>query len=350
MLLQKDLVDVVGSGAVLLGPAVSCDGFHAERDVRVQSHIHLDHMSDFTTSLTGDVLMTEPTRLLLQAQYPSLEFCQQVHTMGPDQTWENDSVSIELVSSNHMLGAVQTKVTMDDGVSLGYSGDFGWPLKRIIQVDALVMDATYGNPASKRHYTQQMAQEALCELVVAKLREGPIHLMGDSGPLDRALNLLMMEDIIAETPIVGSPRHAWSFDVHRRYGIHLPEVLLEGSAEASAVVRDQNQSFVRLWSLHSQQINDGLYPGSLIKLTKFQTLKEPIEEIFDKYFVVGLSNHADFEETMEYVSQSGAQYVVTDNVRCSSGDRGQELANIIEAELGIEARCSTNQKSRAWGR
>lgn len=344
---QGHVVDVTGSGAVLLGPRVSCDGFHAQRGIRVQSHIHMDHMGSFSTSLTGDVLMTEPTRLLLQAQFPSIEFCRQVHSLGFRQTWRKGSVSVELVSSNHMLGAVQTKVTMDDGTRLGYSGDFGWPLDDIIEVDALVVDATYGSPDSKRFYTQQLAQEALCELVTAKLREGPIHLMGDSGPLDRALHVLMMEDVIQGVPVVGTRKHSWSFDVHRRYGIQLPEVLIEGSVEAFKA--SQSESFVRLWNLHSHQINDGLYAGSIIKLTKFQTLREPVEQTWGHGFVVGLSNHADFEETMEYVRRTGAQLVITDNVRCNTGGRGEILAKMICEELHVEAHCSTNQKSRSWG-
>ncbi len=292
--------------------------------------------------------MTEPTRHLLEYQFPSLEFCEQVHVLAKGDAWNYGAVSIELVSSNHMLGAVQTKVTTDDGVRLGYSGDFGWPLDEIIQVDALVVDATYGDPGSRRPFTQQLAQEALCELVIAKLREGPIHLMGDSGPLDRALHLLKMEDVIAGVPVVGSRRHAWSCEVHRQHGLDLPQVVVEGSIEASDAARDG--SFVRLWSLHSQQINDGLHLGSQIKLTKFQTSEEPVQQTWEQCFVVGLSNHADFEETMEYIARSQAQLVVTDNVRCNSGGRGEILANVITEQLGIDARCSTNETSHAWGR
>ena len=43
-------VDVGGSGAVLLGPSVVCDGFQIGRPVRVQTHVHDDHMGDFERS------------------------------------------------------------------------------------------------------------------------------------------------------------------------------------------------------------------------------------------------------------------------------------------------------------
>ena len=38
------------SGAVSLGPNVVCDGFLLSAKVRVQTHIHIDHMDSFETS------------------------------------------------------------------------------------------------------------------------------------------------------------------------------------------------------------------------------------------------------------------------------------------------------------
>ena len=43
-------VDVTRNGAVLLGPEVVCDGFHCKRSVRIQSHVHEDHLVDFDRS------------------------------------------------------------------------------------------------------------------------------------------------------------------------------------------------------------------------------------------------------------------------------------------------------------
>ena len=144
-----------------------------------------------------------------------------------------------------MLGAAQTKVTLGDGTRLGYSGDFGWPLDEVIQVDALVVDATYGNPASRRPYTQQQAQEGLCELISTELRRGPIHLLGDSGPLDRALHMLMAEEVAYAVPVVGSKWHHWSRDVHKRYGIEQPKIHIENTQQARDAM--QEGSYIRLW-------------------------------------------------------------------------------------------------------
>ena len=86
-----------------------------------------------------------------------------------------------------------------------------------------------------------------------------------------------------------------------------------------------------------------------MKLTKFQCPSEPVERIGPRTFVVGFSNHADFDGTMEFVAGTGAQIVITDNVRGNKGGRGEMLANSIDAQLGIRSYSSTNHQSRAWG-
>lgn len=340
-------LDVRGSGAVVLGPGVTCDGFHADRDIRVQSHVHLDHMRDFSTSLGGEVFMTRPTRELLDHRFPALEYASNVHLLEYGERWKGENVEIELVSSNHMIGAAQVKVTLDGGVTLGYSGDFGWPLENVIQVDGLVVDATYGKPSLRGDYSQQRVQEAFCELVIESLTEGPVHLLADTGPAERGLQLLMMQDVIGTTRVVGSERSGVSAAVHRRYGYQLPDILVEGSAAATDALRDGH--YVRLWSLHSREINDGLSPGTVIRLTKFGAGNEPIRCHGEGSYTVGFSNHADFGGTMDYVAKTGASVVVTDDVRGKEGGRAQHLASAIRSELRVEAYTSTNYSSRAWG-
>ena len=346
--MDPSLLDVHGSGAVILGPSVTCDGFQADRCIRVQSHVHLDHMWDFSTSLSGEVFMTRATRELLEHRFPALEFSSNVHVLEFGKPWKGQNVALELASSNHMLGAAQVRVTLHDGSTVGYSGDFSWPLDDVIQVDGLVVDATYGKPSRRTSYSQQQVQEEFCELVMRSLKVGPVHLMADTGPAERALQLLMIEDIIGSTQVVGSRRAQVSTLVHCRHGYQLPNVLVEGTVEATEAL--QHGHYVRLWGLHSREINDGLYPGTVIRLTKFWTGDEPVQRIADRNYVVGFSNHADFDGTIEYIARTGASVVVTDDVRGSDGDRARHLAEAVQSELrGVKARPSSNYTSRAWG-
>jgi hypothetical protein len=43
------VVNVSGSGAVLLGEVITCDGFQYGYPIRVQTHCHMDHMDGFDT-------------------------------------------------------------------------------------------------------------------------------------------------------------------------------------------------------------------------------------------------------------------------------------------------------------
>ena len=149
-----DLIDVMGSGAVILGPDVTSDGFHQDRRVRVQTHIHTDHMGDFSTSKSRDLVMSIPVKDLLARDHPDFHFRANIHALQPGETWSYGGATIALQPAGHMLGASQVVVELSDGRRLGYSGDFSWPLDRPIEVNALVVDATYGSPDSDRSYDQ----------------------------------------------------------------------------------------------------------------------------------------------------------------------------------------------------
>jgi len=340
-------IDVLGSGAVLLGPKVTCDGFHADRPVRVQTHIHSDHMAEFTTSLRGEVVMTKATMDLLEHDHPALPSRTNVQTLKYAEVCMYEGHRIQLLSSDHMLGAAQVKVSLEDGMTVGYSGDFSWPLDEIMKVDALVVDATYGNPSSPKRCSQGVVQEALVNLVRAKLRHGPVHLMADTGPVERALLVLAMSDVIEGVPVLGSSRICWYAKVNQTHGRPLPCIIPDGSEKARDALRDG--CYLRIWSLNSRLPNDGLYDGTAIRLTKYRTTHEPFEQIGNDVFHIGFSNHADFSGTIEYVEATGAQYVVTDNHRGHRDNRAEHLARALRAQLKIAARVSSNLESREWG-
>ena len=82
-------------------------------------------------------------------------------------------------------------------------------------------------------------------------------------------------------------------------------------------------------------------------MSAFMSRKDdPVLEYTDRSYRVALSNHADFNGTLEYVEATGAKFVVTDNTR---GGHPLELALAIRARLGIEARPSSQEYTREWG-
>ncbi|MCY4419973.1 MAG: hypothetical protein OXC42_01770 [Gammaproteobacteria bacterium] len=338
-------IDVIRSGTVILGPDVTCDGFHCNRDVRVQTHIHSDHMADFETSKGRVLVMSPCVRELLTFDHPDFEFRTNIRELSAGDQFHYGNSTISIVAAGHMLGASQVLVVLDDGTRLGYSGDFSWPLDKVIKVDALVVDATYGKPGSGYNYSQTEVEEKFVELSKKLLGNGPIHLMAHTAVIERALMILSTADIQDSVPIIANRKLCASIKVHQKYGWPIDEPICVDTKDGHNALA--NGRYVRCWQLSEGGRVDGIVEGSTVKLSKYRA-EQPVMQYGDQAYRCGLSAHADFAGTLEYVEKSGAQYVVTDNCR-GRNDRGRILANVLSNELGIKCRPSSNARVHKWG-
>lgn len=337
-------IDVLGSGAVLLGNQVVCDGFHRRHQARVQTHVHDDHMGDFDTSKGfQDLFMSEETLQLLIAEFNAdLLIRDNLYPLPARTRHKVGTCWVTLIPSGHMFGAVQVLVETPDGVRLGYSGDFHWPLEPedILQCDALVVDSTYGSPRSVREYSQEQAETCLLELVYAKLKTGPVHIQAHRGTIQRALQLIGGN---VGVPIVCSERLCKEVSVYQQFGCALGTVLPLRSPAAKDAI--SSGAYVRLYS-KGDKVPVQLDRGVGITLSAYMARRnDPVMEYTERAYRVALSNHADFRGTLEYVHATKAKYVVTDNTRT----HGVELAEAIRERLGVDARPSSNFQSHEWG-
>jgi putative mRNA 3-end processing factor len=335
-------IDVFSSGTVVLGRRVSCDGFHRDYEVRVQTHVHSDHMDNFDTSKGyQNILMSEPTRWLLICEFNAdLPYRENVYAvdMGVPTVVGGDEVT--LLHSGHMLGSVQVAVTLPGGMRVGYSGDFRWPLDEVIEADALVIDSTYGSPERKREYTQEQAEERFLGLVLGRAMRGPVHIKAHRGTIQRALQILSGQ---VNCPILGSARLCCEVEVSREHGYAIENICLTNSEEGRTHLK--SGKFIRFYGTGDEypvQIKQG---SSIILSAYMARPHDPVMEYSDISFSVALSNHADFVGTLEYIKATKAKYVVTDNTR----GHGAELALEVYRQLGIPARPSTTTHSREWG-
>ena len=226
-------IDVTGKGAVLLGAKVSCDGFHYGWPIRVQSHVHTDHMDAFDTSKGNQLILTsEETRELLISQYDAdLPYRNNLVALGSGIPYEVDGTSITLAPTGHMLGSVQVLVETE-GMRLGYSGDFQWPTERVFEVDALVLDSTAGSPRKTRKYSQGFAEERLLELVSERLKAGPIELLAFRGTLHRAMQVLAAN---IDCPLVGSDELECELEVYRQFGYAIDPLVASAPEDARCI-------------------------------------------------------------------------------------------------------------------
>src|ERR1700722_2853370 len=123
------------SSAVVLGEHVCCDGFYVEAEVRVQTHVHEDHVSKFDSSLgVQQVYALEGTRdLLIAEKNATLDIHVNFKGVSPRERILVPDGNLFLVDSGHMLGSAQALLVHDDGYRTGYSGDFAWPIDDVIE-------------------------------------------------------------------------------------------------------------------------------------------------------------------------------------------------------------------------
>ena len=336
-------VDVAYNTAVRLGPSVTSDGFDIDRPIRVQTHWHNDHMRGFGSSKRGELVMSRWTVELLKEKHPDLGIRANVHILELGEPHEVDGATIKLESSSHCLGAVQVAVKVANGKWVGYSGDFSYPIDSVISVDELVVDATYGDPATNRTYSQLEAEDVLRMHVQLALREGPVQIFAQGGVAERALAVL--HEVIGEVPVLAGKRMCHAAEVYRMASYPLPRVHDADSEEGLRFIRDNH--YLRLWG-HGQSMPNDSLPGTVFRLTKFAA-EEAIKQEGDRLYRVGLSNHAGFEQTMKYVERTGAKFVLTDGTR-SSPQKARALAAAIARELDVEARPATPQRTLEYGK
>ena len=325
--MSRSVVDVLESGAVCLGLNVVCDGFAHGYPFRVQTHVHEDHMGDFDKSKGyQDLFMSPGTyELLVADRNAELEYRSNLYQVihGNDRVLDDGS-ALSLISSNHMLGACQVVLELPSGLRIGYSGDFGWPMDEVIQVDQLVVDSTYGSPNSVRGYTQAEAEERLLEIVSSRLRHGPVHIQAYRGTIERALQVISGN---VGAPIVATERRIQEINVYQNHGLATEEVFSVNSDEGKRALAER--SYVRLYAKGDELKNEPAR-GTKIKCSAFMVDRDtPVKQFSDGNYSVALTNHADFHETLEYIAATGAKTVVTDNTR----NHGVELAMAIKARF-----------------
>ncbi len=334
------IVDVLRSGAVCLGSHVVCDGFAEGYPFRVQTHIHEDHMSEFDKSKGfQDLWMSPETYALLVAERNAdLEYRDNLHRIPRGEVHTlKDGSKLSMLPSNHMLGSCQVALELSNSRKIGYSGDFGWPIKQVIEVDELVVDSTYGGPDSKRGYTQGEAEDCLLNLVSTRLRYGAVHIKAHRGTIERALQVLAGN---IHAPIMGSEQLIREVEVYQKHGLAGGRLEMVSSDASQYAMKEG--PYVRLYSKGDSFDNEP-FDGTSIVCSAYMMANadHPLRTHSDRSYSVALSNHADFNETIEYVQATRAKKVVTDNTR----SHGIDLAIAINKLLrGVNAEPSTNSR------
>jgi putative mRNA 3-end processing factor len=121
--------------------------------------------------------------------------------------------------------------------------------------------------------------------------------------------------------------------VYQNFGINLGNLLPLESNEAQELIKKGERHII--FHLLGRELR--LLPKDIhytkINVSRWRA-KEPFYQISSDYYMIALSDHADFEGILEYVQASEPQFVITDNSR---GGHASSLAEEIQQRLKIQS-------------
>jgi putative mRNA 3-end processing factor len=320
---------VTKTGAVLLGDSVACDAFEASRPLRVVTHAHADHLGGLRKSIKccEKVLMTPATRDLAETLNESLKLRSEcVQTLKYNKPMRFGDETITLHRADHILGACQVLVEDAGGIRVAYSGDFRIEDTPVVESDVLVVEATYGTPSCRRCFDVDV-RELLVSMIERRLRGGTVYVFGYYGKMQEVMALLRKADV--EVPFVMPERVYEVSKVCVKHGMKLGCLSLATDSEGRELL-DGNLPCVAFYHMNARR-QVGLRNARIcVSGWEFQT---PCRQIGENEFLVALSDHSDFDGLIEYVKQSKAKKVITDNYR----SHGSVLAKELVKRLGVSA-------------
>lgn len=333
-LIKQGLVDIKSNGAILLGRNFVIDGYW-DRMVRVITHIHSDHTRDLSRSLqrSSMIVMTHATlellyeimnlsvadRVLLSQKAMPLNY-------GEKACIENECIT--LIESDHIIGSAQVLIE-SNGLRLGYTGDFKLGRTPIMKdLDVLVIEATYGSPKYRRRFKHDV-ERLLIDVIEDGISRGvPIRIYGYHGKLQEVMEIIRRHGITV--PFIMPPKIYRVTKIAVKYGYKIDNFYNMYSQEGRDIASSNNYI---LFMHMNRAIERDLRSGVNIILSGWE-FSEPIKRVDDNTWLVAFSDHADFDELIEYIVKASPKHLVIDNSREGAAE---ELAEVVRREYGIDA-------------
>lgn len=326
---------ITSSGAILLGSYVVSDGSEWDREVAIVTHIHADHITHFERCLGFyDLIFCSPQtkELLITLKGDWLRLRRNLIALPYKKPYLYKEERITLYPAKHILGSAQVLVEDKDGVRIVYTGDFDFPNTNPIKTDILVLDATFGDPAQIARCSRDEIIDRLISLVKKELQTSSVCILAHRGKLQEVMSIL--NEVGITIFFLCAPDIFRMSMVYQKYGAGVGNVIsLEDNAAQEIIQKGQRHIIFHLLGRRLQLLPKGIH-YTKIRVSRWGT-KEPYYTIADDYYVVALSDHADFNGTLEYVRECKPKLVITDNYRAGSAD---SLATEIRNQLHVEAK------------
>lgn len=284
----------------VLKSVVSLDRIDSEANFDFISHAHTDHI--YAVRRSKNAITSDETADLIEAAY-GLNSCRA--TDMPEST--------AMLDSGHMLGSKQLCVDSELYGRTVYSGDFQTDPVRsakpieITDCDTLIIDSTYPRPDV--HFKDRAEVESeIIGWVEKSVDEGIVlfksYAMGKAQELVKILNKGGIKPAVSD-------RISRINSVYRKHGVEMECFpLFDGGECQNNDFYDKN--FVAI-------VESGKFAETAMTLHRAygKIVFTAVATGFAEYFRLGtdaqfgLSDHADFARSVEYIERSGAKRVFT---------------------------------------
>jgi len=266
------------------------------------SHAHSDHVK---LSKSAQFIATPQTVDLVKMRYGDANFSQ----INFEEKTALDGFEIELKKNGHMLGSSAMHLDSDEK-SFVFTSDFRLQDSILFsglapkKCDALVLETTFGSP----EYVFPNQDEVVSQMVSwieNNSKKGLVLLAGYS--LGKAQELTRICNEAGQVPIV----HESIFEaneVYKKHGVNIGEYLKldHNLKDASVLIMPpqlvDRHLFATIEHFDKRKIHSALATGWTHR------------GAFDKIFP--LSNHADYNDLIEFVKLSEPKLVLTDHGFC----------------------------------
>lgn len=325
--------------AIKLG-GVYCDGYNENALIGALSHFHGDHMRRMEYCLGKyDVLLTHPiTYGAIRALNSGLHLREQWITQDYDTAYRMQGGGvIRLLKSSHIPGSAQIHVESQDGKTMTYSGDFGYPDVQVRESEYLVLDSNHGAPSYDGKTDRKSVKNRMFEHIESRLEVSPhVAVMVSPGTLQELVRHfeigygnMMNEDVaFAMDKVQMSILHKIYPEEHKRHDFrHIVEYRTQ---EFWNLIRLGKKCVIFLTNLNHNILDSGIENIYRIMVDRYPSFEEePIVSIGNGCRF-NLAAHASIDGIYDYIESMRPKYVVTDNSRSGYA---KQLAKLIRQKF-----------------
>ncbi|MEM0217737.1 MAG: MBL fold metallo-hydrolase [Candidatus Nezhaarchaeales archaeon] len=317
---------VTKSKAILIGKHITCDAHEDDREIRIVTHAHYDHILGLRDSLRECrvVYATTITKDMLSVLYG--KGAEKISALNYEEPVMIGDEVMMLYPASHIPGSAQVLVEDTNGSRVLYTSDFRLPGAPIIETDILVIEATYGHPRCIRPPIDEV-YDALTKLVSNDVERRPVHMYGFYGKVQEVMEVLRRRGVHA--PFLAEGRMYELTMVCVKHNLKVGDVINAASREGLEVLKG-NGGYV--FFKHVSKLSENV-KGLKIHLTGWE-FNVTHRKISNNMYRVSLSSHSDFNHLIAYVEDSRPKKVIVDSSRDGFG---VEFAHEIRKRLNVEA-------------